>query len=355
MEVAKVLHMNEGIGKASYAKNSLFQQKVILMTKSIRDEAIYALYRSLSPEAICIADLGCSSGPNTFLTISELIKTIYEESKINGQKQSPEFQVFLNDLPGNDFNTIFRSLPALYEDLRKHMGDGFGTNCFVAGVAGSFYNRLFPSNSVHFVHSSFSLHWLSRVPHGIENNKGNIQVASTSPQDVVEAYYEQYERDFVNFLKLRSIELVKGGRMVLTVMGRNNEDRFSKASCYILEPMVMALNELIAEGSIEEEKVAAFNIPVYYPSPAEVKYIVEKEGSFAIDVLKTSEIHMDSSNEYNVTQCMRAFIEPLVVNHFGDELNMDQVFHKCGEIFDNIIAKEKTTSINVVVSLTKTN
>jgi len=61
-------------------------------------------------------------------------------------------------------------------------------------------------------------------------------------------------------------------------------------------------------GSIEEEKVVAFNIPIYHPSPEEVKYIVEKEGSFTIDVLITSEIHMDSSDEYNVTQCMRAFL-----------------------------------------------
>uniref|UniRef100_A0A1U7WQ92 Salicylate carboxymethyltransferase-like n=1 Tax=Nicotiana sylvestris TaxID=4096 RepID=A0A1U7WQ92_NICSY len=138
-------------------------QKVILMTKSIRDEAIAALYRSLSPETICIADLGCSSGPNTFLVISGLIKTIYEECKSNGQKQSPEFHVFLNDLPGNDFNTIFRSLPAFYEDLRKQMGDGFDPNCFVTGVAGSFYTRLFPSQSLHFVHSSYSIHWISQV------------------------------------------------------------------------------------------------------------------------------------------------------------------------------------------------
>ncbi|XP_075105112.1 salicylate carboxymethyltransferase-like isoform X1 [Nicotiana tabacum] len=304
MEVAKILHMNGGIGDTSYAKNSKLQQKVILMTKPILEEAISALYRSLSPETICIAEL--------------------------------EF----------------------HEDLRRqNMGDDgiFDPNCFVAGVAGSFYNRLFPSKSLHFVHSSYSLHWLSKVPVGIENNKGNIHVASTSPLDVIEAYCEQYERDFVNFLKLRSIELVKGGRMVLTVMGRKNEDRFSKASCFLLEPMVRALNGLIAEGSIEEEKVVAFNTPIYCPSPAEVKFIIEKEGSFTIDVLNTSEIHMDSSDEYNVTQCMRAFIEPLLVSHFGDELNMDQVFHKCREIFVSGIAKEKTTCTNVVVSLTKTN
>lgn len=65
------------------------------------------------------------------------------------------------------------------------------------------------------------------MPDGIEDNKGNIYVSRTSPTTVVKAYYEQYERDFVTFLKYRSKELVKGGRMILTMLGRNNEDLWS--------------------------------------------------------------------------------------------------------------------------------
>ncbi|KAL3339593.1 hypothetical protein AABB24_028275, partial [Solanum stoloniferum] len=135
MEVTKVLHMNGGIGDASYAKNSLLQQKVILTTKSITDEAISSLYNNLSPrETICIADLGCSSGPNTFLPVSQLIQTIDKERKNKGH-ESLEFHVFLNDLPNNDFNTIFRLLPTFHESLRKqNMGeDGLfdPPNCFV--------------------------------------------------------------------------------------------------------------------------------------------------------------------------------------------------------------------------------
>ncbi|KAK6804173.1 hypothetical protein RDI58_001957 [Solanum bulbocastanum] len=112
-------------------------------------------------------------------------------------------------------------------------GDGLfdPPNCFVAGVAGSFYTRLFPSKRLHFVHSSYSLHCLSQVPDGIENNKGTIYASSTSPSTVLKAYI--YERDFATFLKYHSEELVKGGRMVLTMPGRENEHHLSNVWLYV--------------------------------------------------------------------------------------------------------------------------
>ncbi|RVX16604.1 Monomethylxanthine methyltransferase 2 [Vitis vinifera] len=75
--------------------------------------------------------------------------------------ESPEFQVFLNDLPETDFNNIFKSLPAFYEGLMKEKGGKLG-NCFVTGMPGSFYGRIFPTRSLDFVHSSASVHWLSQ-------------------------------------------------------------------------------------------------------------------------------------------------------------------------------------------------
>lgn len=137
------------------------QQKVISMTKPITEEAIVGHYCNSFSTRLVIADLGCSSGPNTLFVVSELVKTVHHVCRILGQN-SPEFQVFLNDLPGNDFNSIFKSLPSFQQKLRDEMGAGFGP-CFFTGVPGSFYGRLFPSKSLHFVHSSYSLQWLSEV------------------------------------------------------------------------------------------------------------------------------------------------------------------------------------------------
>ncbi|MBA0574511.1 hypothetical protein Golob_001706, partial [Gossypium lobatum] len=100
---------------------------------------------------IKVADLGCASGPNTFFPacgIVDIVTRICQEAHC----ESPELQVLLNDLPKNDFNTVFKSVPSFN-----------GRPCFIAGVAGSLYQRLFPTNSIHFVHSSYWLHWLSKV------------------------------------------------------------------------------------------------------------------------------------------------------------------------------------------------
>lgn len=216
------------------------------MTKPIVEEAINNLYCSSFPTNFTIADLGCSSGPNTLMAVSELIKVV-EENRQKHNKQPIEYQVLLNDLPGNDFNTIFKSLPNFLEKLKMEIGDHDIGPCLFNGVPGSFYGRLFSSKSVNFIHSSYSLHWLSKVPEGLEGNKRNIYMVDTSPKSVVEAYYKQFQNDFELFLKCRREELVKGGSMVLTLLGRRSQDPTSKECCYIWELLAMALNDMVSE------------------------------------------------------------------------------------------------------------
>ncbi|XP_052195178.1 S-adenosyl-L-methionine:benzoic acid/salicylic acid carboxyl methyltransferase 3-like [Diospyros lotus] len=365
MEVAQVLHMNGGNGEVSYATNSLVQRMAISVTKPITDEAMVELCSGIAEKTLSIADLGCSSGPNTLMVVSELVETAVKScNKLD--KKTPEFQLYLNDLPGNDFNSIFKSLPKFQTKLKKKTGLGF-SSCFLTAVPGSFYGRLFPTKSLHFVHSSYSLMWLSQVPKGIENNKGNIYMSETSPANVLPAYHRQFQRDFSLFLKCRSEELVPGGRMVLTILGRKSDDRSSKECCKIWDLLAMALNEMVAEGLIEEEKMDSFNIPQYSPSPAEVKSEVEKDGSFTINHLEVSTVSWfacgaklyglsdgDESERggYNVAKCMRAVAEGLLASHFGDAI-IDEAFQRYRKNLVDCMAKETTEFYNVTVSLTR--
>ncbi|CDP16803.1 unnamed protein product [Coffea canephora] len=170
MEVQQVLHMKGGEDHASYAKNSSCQRLASMKVSSALKQSIQEFCRVNLPAAagcINIADLGCASGPNTFLVIQDIIENINREFReSNIYLELPSIQVFLNDLVSNEFNSIFRSLPNFYQRLGDYYGRSPGS-CFIAAMPGSFHGRLFPDNSMHFVYSSYSLHWLSQVPSGL--------------------------------------------------------------------------------------------------------------------------------------------------------------------------------------------
>lgn len=92
------------------------------------------------------------------------MQNIIDSVELKFQHECPaaiEFQVFFNDHSDNDFNTLFKSLPQ-------------SRSYYAAGVPGSFYSSLFPKSSLHFVHSSYTLHWLSKVPK-VDGVEGSIQ------------------------------------------------------------------------------------------------------------------------------------------------------------------------------------
>ncbi|GFQ05543.1 benzoate carboxyl methyltransferase [Phtheirospermum japonicum] len=170
------------------------------------------------PTCMKIVDLGCASGPNTLFLISHILDTIKDLCNNYNLKNLPQLEVFLNDLPQNDFNNLFK----LNTDFSRENGKERKIECFVYGVPASFYGRLFPTNSLHFAYSSFSVHWLSQIPEGLgKNNNENIYIAPNSPPQVCEAYAKQFQKDFSRFLSLRSEEITSGGRMVLAFVGRN--------------------------------------------------------------------------------------------------------------------------------------
>ncbi|KAJ0097076.1 hypothetical protein Patl1_28974 [Pistacia atlantica] len=76
MAAVKIPHMNAGDGETSYAKNSLLQKTVILKVRPFLEETIKDMFSSSSPTCFKVADLGCSSGPNTLLVVSEIIDII---------------------------------------------------------------------------------------------------------------------------------------------------------------------------------------------------------------------------------------------------------------------------------------
>ncbi|CAL9124254.1 unnamed protein product [Musa acuminata var. zebrina] len=368
IKVEQVLHMVGGAGETSYATNSRLQEKTLYRTKPILDNAIEEMYRTLLPERLVVADLGCSSGPNTFLVVSEVLGVVGELRRRLEQKP-PEIQFFLNDLPGNDFNNVFRSLERYGKKIEEEKGELL-VPYYVVGVPGSFYGRLFPCTSVHFFHSSYCLMWLSQVSflslesdRGVPLNKGNIYITETSPPQVVEAYQEQYRRDFSSFLKSRYAELSVGGGMVLTFLGRKKQHPAMGDLSLLWGLLAEALNSMASEGVIVEEKVDSFNLPFYGPSMQEVKSVIHDEGLFDLDQAQMLESNWDPfddseddlvfdnvANGKNVARYIRAVIEPLIAHQFGDAI-LDELFLRYADNVSKHCLKAKTKFTILVIGL----
>ncbi|PON71876.1 SAM dependent carboxyl methyltransferase [Parasponia andersonii] len=351
--------MNSGEGPYSYAKTSSSQRVVIdfikeLMNKEIEGKLDMGIISTSPSKPFCIADLGCSVGPNTFSAVKNIIEAVELKCQ-NSQgitassKSLPEFQVFFNDHTSNDFNMLFKSLPV----NRRY---------YALGVPGSFYGRIFPEASLHFVHSSFALHWLSQVPKEVRDksspawNKGRVHYAN-SGDEVVRAYKAQYEKDMEQFLQARAQELVCGGLIVLIILGIANGIHHSEAGGNRGFDLVgSCLMDLVKKGIVSEEKVDSFNIPTYLMTTQEFEAAVKQNGSFGIErmeVLPHVKVNGISLNAQQVTFCVRSTLGELIKQEFGEDI-VDQLFdlylEKLEEIHPSSVAEtEKTLSFLVVL------
>ncbi|KAL8034050.1 hypothetical protein ABFX02_12G001800 [Erythranthe guttata] len=355
MDIEKVFQMKGGIGENSYSKNSSLQKRAADKVKHIITAAMEQMYVEKRPNSIGIADLGCSTGPNTLSNIKQLVHTVLLHPHPDPE---PEFRVFLNDLPTNDFNTLFQSLPDFYTQLNKH-------RIYISAYPGSFYGRLFPDHCLHFIYSSNCLHWLSKVPAGIYDeqgfsiNKKSIYISERSTQEVSLAYLKQFQHDFSLFLKSRSQELVCGGRMVLILLGRTGPHHADRGNSVFWEIMYRSLSIMVDEGEIEEEKLESYEVHFYAPSKEELEAEVRKEGSFKLDVLEMFENENENdiinmSYGTAVAKTVRSIQESMLANHFGDSI-LDKLFQHYATLLDQELAaaNDHINSITTVLVLTK--
>ncbi|KAF7822286.1 putative S-adenosylmethionine-dependent methyltransferase At5g38780 [Senna tora] len=337
MEVEGILNsaaesypMNGGDGPHSYTNNSAPQRRLIEASKELIIEAIEEKLEIDSSscvngsKAFGIADLGCSVGNNTFIAVHNIIEAVEKKkAKKNDESNSSsllEFQVFFNDHSNNDFNSLFRSLP--YNDSSR--------SYYAAAVAGSFYGRLFPNSTLHFVNCSFALHWMSKLPKQILDrnssawNGNRIHYTSSSNAKVHEAYADEYKNGMKCFLKARAQEIVGGGLMLIVVpaIPTNSNDMSQIPQAFSYGLLESSFSEMVNLGYISEEKVETFNVPHYFPTSKELEAIIKRNGNFSIEIMEilSRKMKFIKSSVEIVVGTMRAAMEELFRQHFGNEV-----------------------------------
>uniref|UniRef100_A0A2N9FN25 Uncharacterized protein n=1 Tax=Fagus sylvatica TaxID=28930 RepID=A0A2N9FN25_FAGSY len=349
--------MKGGEGPHSYAQNSNYQRGVVEAAKEKIIEAVanHLDIKTLSASLnqVCVADLGCSTGPNTFISVQNIIEAIQHKYISKGlNTQIPEFLVFFNDHVSNDFNTLYKSLPP----HRQY---------FAAGVPGSFHGVLFPKASLHFIHSSYALQWLSKVPLDVIDegspawNKGRI-FYTNAPKEVVEAFATQFAKDMESFLIARAQELVIGGLLALFTPAipdvMSNSDTFTGTELDLLGSCLMDMAKV---GLVSEAKVDAFNFPAYFTTPKELKALIERNGHFSferMEILNNQKKHFTLRNPSMSSLSLRATLGGLLEKQFGNEI-MDELFNRYSKKVagSSFFLKPETEKTMVLFVLLKRN
>ncbi|PON82303.1 SAM dependent carboxyl methyltransferase [Trema orientale] len=318
--------MTGGDGPYSYAKNSNPQKEAAETAKAMLVAAITEnldIKQNLCPvsNSFRIADFGCSTGPNTFIAIDTIIEAVSKTYQIKYSHDDsltlPEFHVYFSDHVSNDFNFLFANLPK----ERRY---------FAASAPGSFHDRLFPRASLNFAYSSHALQWLSRVPRELGDssspayNKGRIFYANAG-KEVGEAYRHQHQEDMEKFLGARAEELAPGGLMVILMSGREDGTSPVQSSLApLFEPLESSLVDMANEGLISHEKIDSFNLPIFSPSPEEIRRIVHKNGCF--EILRLEEQPRKLRPLVTPEEC-RAGFESIIKSQFGDQI-IEQLFNR---------------------------
>jgi hypothetical protein len=325
LPVEKVFSMGKGEGEESYSKNSRYQAIVSRTSMSLLDEALDKATFALERGPVVVTDLGSSSGPNAIVSMAAIVDKL--RLRVHSDAS---FQVYFNDLPSNDFNNLFKLLRS----------DKRADNFFAAGVPGSFFGRLFPPSSVHLVYSSICLHWMSNVPEAVVDvdspsyNTFNPWITGASTA-VSTSYREQSSRDLQNFLVCRAAEMVSGGALFCSFIGRSTAD--PTAPTYdlftvFLRDLVEIWSDLLAEGLVTKEQLDTFNIPLYVRSIEELNEdIASCDSLFSVQTVQVQKIEMSAHDVFAASgvkplaskmRCMMSSLaNSLFEAHFGKALS----------------------------------
>ncbi|GAM27420.1 hypothetical protein SAMD00019534_105960 [Acytostelium subglobosum LB1] len=189
-------------------------------------------------QTINIADFGSSYGRNSLVPLCTII------SKVRQLFTRNDISVFHNDLPQNDFGHLFQEIstnPSSYHKLSN--------NIYSYAVGCSFYNQVFPANSIHIAIAFCCLHWASKLTSPIPDT---IFYQHSSHSELKEKWMKETRDDLITLLEKRGNELVVGGIFIGNFL-TNDNDSFESSRMFYRQ-VKLIWNDMARDGLISEEE-----------------------------------------------------------------------------------------------------
>lgn len=199
---APVILLAVAEGRGFYNEHSSQQAEASDAGVSMVRDAVAAL-PGPPPRPLVIADFGSSQGRNSLAPLAAAI------AEARRREADPDLPVAVvhTDLAANDFSTLFATVaadPATYA----------GPNIFTYAAGRSFYERLFPDDSVMLGWSSTTVLWLSHTPDPIPDHLFSYPATGA----VAQRWAASAADDWSRFLGHRAVEFRTGAQLVVTAL-----------------------------------------------------------------------------------------------------------------------------------------
>jgi hypothetical protein len=260
-----------------------------------------------SSSPVNIADLGCSTGCNSLDTLETCINAIRD---INPEMP---INIFLEDTPANDFNITTR---LVQEGLsKKNIKD-----IYIYCVSKSFYERLFPENSMDIIFSMTAVLWIREAP-CTHDNLIFCYDSKTENDECTKKWRSSAERDWNTFLNHRKIELRSNG--ILCAFFPAMTEEMSESGRIIIDMQrifVESLTEVLRNHNIED-KALDFVLPVIYRRKNDVVNYFEENPN--------SELKLKMYEE-------KSFDWVLKVKDIFDQQEINEVVQRFGNMWKSV-------------------
>ncbi|KGQ07403.1 Benzoate carboxyl methyltransferase [Beauveria bassiana D1-5] len=140
-------------------------------------------------------------------------------------------------------------------------------------IARSFYQQIIPDGQVHFGFSFSCLQWLSQFPQAHVSDGEPIVDRVSLMSFRQNICRDQSDRDLHQFLQVRGNEFVPGGSLILSFIGSSSVCGYWETP--VLKCLVLALDEMVADGLIKLATADLFSPPVFTRDLQQVRAVLD--------------------------------------------------------------------------------
>ena len=229
-------------------------------------------------ETFVVADYGAATGVNSMAAVRAVVEAVRE------RRRAQPVAALHNDLPSNDWNTLFRNVESSPDSYRTVNGPAVVT----LASAISFFEPAAPSGVVHLGMSFSAAHWLRTQPSVTVPNGFYFCEATGATRD---ALVEQADRDWTAFLAARAADLAPGGRLLVQMVGTDADGNVTARK--LLRAMADVAGDMARAGLLDAGAVDRYILAAYARTVEEVRAPYATSGSVFHDVFTEIECRTD--------------------------------------------------------------